>query len=299
MSWGGGYVTDIAYLSGYYRQQSPTELAVACLLGNVASNIPALYEAMLYLELGCGRGLGALVLAASNPGWHVTGVDFNPAHIAEARQLAAAAGLSNITFHEADLGRLADEADPAIPEADVISMHGVWSWVAAPVQDGIVRLLAAKLRAGGVLHVSYNSLPGWQGGLGLQRLLFEAGSRLAFRSDRQVRAAAEVVKALHAAEARHLVRTPFGDNLVARIEKMPTEYLAHEVHERFVAPGLSRGRGGGAAAGEARMGCRRRPAGELPDPDADRGTAGCAGAVRRSVDARAGQGHVPPAKLAA
>lgn len=228
MSWGGGYVTDIAYLSGYYRQQSPTDLAVACLLGNVASDIPAVYEAMSYLELGCGRGLGALALAASNPGWHVTGIDFNPAHIAEARQLAAMAGLSNVTFHEADLARLDHEATAAIPMADVISMHGLWSWVAVPVQEGIVRLLATKLRAGGVLHVSYNSLPGWQSGLGLQRLLFEAGSRLAFRSDRQVRAAAAVVKELHAAEARHLVRTPFGDNLIERLEKMPTEYLAHE-----------------------------------------------------------------------
>ena len=228
MSWGGGYVTDIAYLSGYYRQQSPTDLAVACLLGNVATDIPAVYEAMSYLELGCGRGLGALVLAASNPGWHVTGIDFNPAHIAEARQLAAMAGLTNISFHEADLATLADEAGASIPMADVISMHGLWSWVPTAVQEGIVRLLGAKLRAGGVLHVSYNSLPGWQSGLGLQRLLFEAGSRLAFRSDRQVKAAAAVVRDLHSAEARHLARTPFGDNLVGRLEKMPAEYLAHE-----------------------------------------------------------------------
>ena len=228
MSWGGGYVTDIAYLPGYYRQQSPAELAVACLLGNVWSDIPALYEAMSYLELGCGRGLGALVLAASNPGWHVTGIDFNPAHIAEARQLAAAAGLSNVAFHEADLGQLDGEAAASVPQADVISMHGVWSWVAAPVQDGIVRLLAAKLRAGGVLHISYNSLPGWQGGVGLQRLLFEAGSRLAFRSDRQVSAALEVVKQLHQADARHLTRTPLGDDPLARLTKMPADYLAHE-----------------------------------------------------------------------
>jgi SAM-dependent methyltransferase len=226
MTWNGGYVTDIAYLSGYYIQQSPAQLAVACLLGNVATDIPAIHETLSYLELGCGRGYGALVLAASNPGWHVTGIDFNPAHIAEARLLAAAAGLTNVTFHEADLSDPAIIA--AIPPADVVSMHGVWSWVAPAVQQGIVALLAARLRSGGVLHVSYNALPGWQGGLGLQRLLFESGSRLGFRSDRQVSAGIEVVKALHAAEARHLTRTPFGDNLVSRLDTMPLEYLAHE-----------------------------------------------------------------------
>ena len=31
--WGGGYVTDIAYLPGYYHHQSPLHLNLACLLG--------------------------------------------------------------------------------------------------------------------------------------------------------------------------------------------------------------------------------------------------------------------------
>jgi SAM-dependent methyltransferase len=226
MSWNSGYVTDVAYVSGYYAQQSPAHLAVACLLGNVATDIVESFEALSYLELGCGRGFGALVLAASNPGWQVTGIDFNPAHIAEARLFAAAAGLTNVTFLEADLSTLAESsAAAAIPQADVVSMHGLWSWVAEPVQQGVVRLLAAKLRAGGVLHISYNALPGWQGGLGLQRLLFEAGSRVPGRSDRQVGAGLEVVRALHAAEGRHL--TIVGD-MIARLDKMPVEYLAHE-----------------------------------------------------------------------
>ena len=34
--WGGGYVTDITYMPGYYRQQSPSMIALACLLGGVA-----------------------------------------------------------------------------------------------------------------------------------------------------------------------------------------------------------------------------------------------------------------------
>ena len=34
--WGGGYVTDITYMTGYYRQQSPSIIALACLLGGVA-----------------------------------------------------------------------------------------------------------------------------------------------------------------------------------------------------------------------------------------------------------------------
>ena len=91
--WGGGYVTDISYLPGYYRQQSPLHLHVACLLGGVEGLDLAGGRPLSYLELGCGHGFGALALAVCNPSWQVTGVDFNPTHIAAARAFAAENGL--------------------------------------------------------------------------------------------------------------------------------------------------------------------------------------------------------------
>jgi predicted O-methyltransferase YrrM len=80
--WGSGYVTDVTYLPAYYRQQSPAVMAIAAALGGVACDLPAPDAAIHYLELGCGLGFGATLLAASNPGWQVTAIDFNPAHIA-------------------------------------------------------------------------------------------------------------------------------------------------------------------------------------------------------------------------
>jgi len=183
--WGGGYVTDVSYEAGYYQEQSPGQLRLACLLSGAAWDVPD--DGAHYLELGCGVGLGAMVIAAANPGWRITGLDFNPSHIASARALARDTGLDNITFIEADLGNFAEsQAGLGLPEADIVTAHGVWSWVGPEVQAGIVRLLQAKLRAGGVFHLSYNALPGWQGMLAVQRLVREAGLRLGGRSDRQV-----------------------------------------------------------------------------------------------------------------
>src|SRR4029077_11030034 len=139
-SWGAGYVTDIAYIPGYYPNQSPLHLHLACLLGGVSGIDITPDTALSYLELGCGHGFGALVLAASNPVWQVTGIDFNPAHIAAARALAQDAGLANVTFVEADLANLADNPGAAVPEADCVSLHGLWSWVSDATRDGIVRL---------------------------------------------------------------------------------------------------------------------------------------------------------------
>ena len=183
-SWNSGYVADIAYVEGFYIQQSPARMALACLSGNVAVDLPEPDDDASYLELGCGVGIGALLTAAANPGWQVTAIDYNPAHIAIASGFARAARLDNIRFVEADISQLAGSAQAdAIPAADFVTLHGMWSWVSNDVRAGIVRLLAAKTRAGGMVHVSYNSLPAWQGAIGMQRLVYEAGLRAASRSD--------------------------------------------------------------------------------------------------------------------
>jgi SAM-dependent methyltransferase len=227
--WNDGYVTDVSYMPGWYRQQSPAMIALACLLGGVASPMPADDAPVNVLELGCGQGFGAMVLAASNPAWHVTAVDFNPAHIAAARHWAAEARLTNVTFIEANLATLAEDAiGRPIPQADFVTMHGVWSWVPPSVQAGIVRLLRDKVRPGGAVHVSYNTLPAWGPAVGMQRLLREAGRRLAWRSDRQAEEGLDVVRGLFAAEAIQLTRSPMVHAMIGRLDTVPVAYLAHE-----------------------------------------------------------------------
>ena len=236
-TWGGGYITDIGYTSGYYRQQSPRHLALACLLGGVEPPDLSDDAPLTYLELGCGQGYGALVQAASNPGWEIVAIDFNPAHIASARTLAAESRTTNVRFIEADLATLAEEPQfAAIPEADVVSLHGLWSWVGPAVRHGIVRLLGAKVRPGGIVHISYNALPGWQEALGLQRLVRETGLRQASRSDRQVQAGLELARALRSADAEHLRRSSLVSNMLDNKHRLPGGYLAHEYMNEHWSP---------------------------------------------------------------
>jgi SAM-dependent methyltransferase len=235
--WGSGYVTDITYMTGYYRQQSPSMIALGCLLGGVASPMPGPDDPLNYLELGCGQGFGAMLLAASNPNWRVTAIDFNPAHIAAARAWAAEVGLDNVRFIEADFATFAeDPASAEVPQADFVSLHGVWSWVPPVVQAGIVRLLRSKVTPGGAVHVSYNSLPAWGAALGMQRVLRECGLRLGSRSDRQADEGLKLVKELHATGALQLTRSPWVTSLIERMGTLPSQYLAHEYINGAWAP---------------------------------------------------------------
>jgi SAM-dependent methyltransferase len=236
-AWNGGYVADVEYTEGFYPLQSPSRMALACLLGNVAMDLPRPDDPVQYLELGCGRGLGALLLAASNPAWRVTAVDYSPTHIAIGSALAKTAGLDNIDFVEADLSNLAGSAAArAIPMADFVSMHGVWTWVGPDVRAGIVRLLNEKLRPGGAAHVSYNAMPAWQGALGLQRLIYEGGVRTLARSDRQAIAGLKLAREIKEADAVYLNEGTLPAKLLELTEELMPSYLSHEYMNAHWAP---------------------------------------------------------------
>jgi predicted RNA methylase len=112
--WAAGYITDVNYIPGYFVEQSPIHMVLAARLVGIASDMPNGDDPVHYLELGCGLGIVALTVAASNPGWRITAIDFNPAHIATARALARQAGVANATFIEADLATLPDSRAAAL-----------------------------------------------------------------------------------------------------------------------------------------------------------------------------------------
>jgi hypothetical protein len=91
-----------------------------------------------------------------------------------------------------------------------------------------VRLLAAKTRPGAIVHISYNSLPGWQGAIGMQRLIYEGGMRAPGRSDRRVEAGIELTRELRGLGAHYLVEGNIIRQILEKQEEVPTEYLSHE-----------------------------------------------------------------------
>src|SRR6266446_336802 len=115
--WGAGYVTDTAYVHDFCRVQTPAILSIAAIARNVAAP-GGLGEPFTYFDLGCGQGFTANLVAAANPRAEVFAADFNPTHIASARDLASAAGLRNIQFREAAFEELLQ--DGTLPSFDII-----------------------------------------------------------------------------------------------------------------------------------------------------------------------------------
>lgn len=124
-----------------------------------------------YLELGCGQGLNLCLMAAMHPEIEFVGIDFNPAHIAHAQALANAAGLTNIRFVEGNFVELGAAWPAELGRFHYASAHGILSWIAKPVREGLYRCLDAALLPGGLAYFSYNTLPGWLSTFPVQHLL--------------------------------------------------------------------------------------------------------------------------------
>jgi SAM-dependent methyltransferase len=225
--WSRGYVADEPYTIAFQAALAPPQLDLVCRLMGAVWEPPA---DLAMCDLGCGRGYTALVMAAADPRRTVIGIDYNPAHIAEARSVAAEAGLANARFLEADLAAMTDAELDRLPDFDLVVSHGVWTWVGDPVREGILRFLSRKVKPGGVVHVGYNALPGFAQDMAMQRFARAAAALQRGGSIARAQEALGPLRALYEAEATHLHKSNLAKMLLEPGERtLDPAYVAHEL----------------------------------------------------------------------
>lgn len=110
-----------------------------------------------FLEVGCGNGHNCLALASLFPAAIVTGVDYVPAMVENARALAAERSVSErVRFHVADAITL--DSDPALAEAyDVVfTVRCLINLNTRDLQSRAFDQLVSKVRPGGHLVLIEN-----------------------------------------------------------------------------------------------------------------------------------------------
>jgi SAM-dependent methyltransferase len=224
--WSDGCVTEISYSAGFYRDLVPSFLGFVGLLAGIEVPLEKA-RPVRYLELGCGQGVTACIVAAANPAMDVVAIDFHPAHIAEAQSLAEHAGISNVQFLEMSFEEAKDNA--SLGSFDFITLHGIYSWVGQEVRRQVVDLLLNKLCTGGIVYISYNSYPGRATSLPLQRLLYEVASAEpgAPITDRLKRGM-DLLQRLESVGAGYFKMNPSVSFLLKELKKKQADYLAHE-----------------------------------------------------------------------
>ncbi len=210
-----GYVLDIPYPETFFRELSPAWLNyVAAVCGAPTRELE---RSFTYLELGCGLGNSLITNAAAFPRGEFHACDINRAHVEHARGRATAFGIRNIEFHVCSFEEL------RLPMLDFIVAHGVYSWVGAAQRRSIRHLAREQLQPGGLLYLSYNSLPGWAGEMPLRKLLVElAAEELDNTSERAARALSSLER------LTFLQANPASAAAIRAYKQAPIAYLAHE-----------------------------------------------------------------------
>lgn len=223
--WTAGYVADIGYTYGYYLELNPQRVKLAFL--NAGLVAPEFGSAC---ELGFGQGLSAnMHAAASVCSWH--GTDFNPTQAGFAQELASVSGANAHLYDES----FAEFAERDLPEFDYIGLHGIWSWISDENRAVIVEFIRKKLKVGGVVYISYNTLPGWGTFAPMRHLMTEHADVIGADGVgivSRIEGALDFTEKLLATNPLFARANPLINDKIKAIKGQNRHYLAHEYFNR-------------------------------------------------------------------
>ncbi|MFK7928667.1 MAG: methyltransferase domain-containing protein [Myxococcota bacterium] len=156
---------DVLYDDYPFVLAHPARLrAIGQILG-----LPPTRRPQRVLDLGCGLGGHLIALAAHDPDGAYVGIDLSPAQIDAGQATIDTLGLDNVTLLAADLLDLPTD----LGRFDIITCHGVYSWIPEPVRQRIWQICRAHLAPNGVAYVSANMKPGWVSRGALREILLQ------------------------------------------------------------------------------------------------------------------------------
>ncbi len=233
-----GYVTDLAYLGTFQRELTPDFIRF-CLLTN-GVDLPARTEnePFRYLELGYGQGLSLNIHAAASTG-EFWGTDFMQEHADNAQGMADAAKLNNVKALNMSFAELdAYGSKGNLPTFDLITLHGVWSWINAENRKYIQNIIDRHLKPGGVVYLSYNAQPGWASFMPVRELLIKYADATSAHLDSGTQTQEAFAFARNFAETKtafFMENNHLKDKLIS-LKNESVQYLAHEYMNRNWQP---------------------------------------------------------------
>lgn len=225
--WTAGYVTDVNYTFGYYGELNPLRCRLPLLLAG--RHAPRIETAC---ELGFGQGLSVSIHAAAQPSVDWYGTDFNPSQAAFAAEMVRLSGAEAKLYDEA-FSEFCNRRD--LPDFDFIGLHGIWTWISDANRGVLVDFIRRKLRPGGVLYISYNTLPGWSASAPIRHLMKRHADVMGAPGQGvigQTDAALNFIDEFFALEPLYSKANPVAAERLKQVKGLDRKYLAHEYMNR-------------------------------------------------------------------
>jgi len=219
-------MADVGYTFGYYQELNPSRSELALLKQGIV--MPKIETAC---ELGFGQGMSIGIHAAASPvQWH--GTDFNPSQAGFAQELVRSCG-SDAKLYDEAFEEFCLRSD--LPDFDFIGLHGIWSWISDKNRALITDFIKRKLKVGGVLYISYNTLPGWAAFAPMRHLMSEHAQLLSAGGKGIISGIDEALAFTDKLLATNPLFGRANPQVAERLKKLKEQnkhYLAHEFFNR-------------------------------------------------------------------
>ncbi len=225
MSWTNGYATEIEYVNDFNRALNPSWIDFCLTLAGIETRESLGGERNLrYLELGFGLGNSLILNAVTRDGEFV-GNDFIPAHLYYAKKNAKQA---NLKISDESFKQIKKRLKREKCKFDYIVLHGVWSWISTKNQKVILEIIKDCLEVGGVVYISYNCYPGWDGKVALRHLLklYEMG--VVGSKEQRIKQSLAFGQEFFATHPAYIQQNPLAFNMQEELQKSTINYLSHE-----------------------------------------------------------------------
>lgn len=228
--WNNGYFIDFEYLDSYFAQLNPLLINMNLTFAGIDignENEIGLNDGFNYLELGFGKGVSLCAHAITNDNSFFMGNDFNPSHALNAKNLIKNKD-SNIEIYDDSFEELFIRLQKRNIEFDYIVLHGVWSWVNYENQKIILKIIQNFLKVGGIVYISYNCFPGWDGRWSSRKLLTMYHSYSSGTREEKIFQSLEFFKNFLSTKPSYLQNNPIAASVMNIIKDQDYKYLAHE-----------------------------------------------------------------------
>jgi len=224
--WTAGYVAEIDYTYGYYPELNPLRAKLSLL--NAGLVLPEFENAC---ELGFGQGMSVNLHAAATS-IHWSGTDFNPSQAGFANELNGITG-AQAKLYDESFAEFVTRTD--LPAFDFIGLHGIWSWISHENRALIIEFVRRRLKIGGVLYISYNTLPGWAAFAPMRHMMSQYAESLGAVGRPIVKRIDDAIDFVDKLVATHPAYVRDSANVEERFKKLKDlnrHYLAHEYFNR-------------------------------------------------------------------
>jgi len=220
--WTSGYVSEINYTYGYYSEMNPLLMKLIFLKKGII--FPEVGTAC---ELGYGQGLSTNIhAAASVTQWY--GTDFNPSQAGFAQEISSTYS-SSAKLYDESFAEFCNRND--LPDFDFITLHGIWSWISDENRKVITKFIRKKLKVGGVLYISYNTLPGWAPFVPLRHLMKQhavVNGTIGKGITANIEEALKFTESLLSTNTKYSQNNPNLEKRFDKVKQHNRNYLAHE-----------------------------------------------------------------------